>query len=85
MSETFILIPGRTSRQGTGISEGKFTDGYVRETTQLHVLQLSERMPLTRLKFFPDGKGLTPLQQTFKARDDKALICLRNHFSPSPM
>ena len=24
MPETFILIPGRTSRQGCGISEGKF-------------------------------------------------------------
>ena len=37
MSETFVLIPGRTSKQGCGISEGKFTDGYVSETTQLQV------------------------------------------------
>lgn len=37
MSETFILIPGRTSKQGCGISEGKFTAGYVSETTLLQV------------------------------------------------
>jgi formylmethanofuran dehydrogenase subunit D len=30
--ETFILIPGRTSRQGTTLNEGKFTAGYVEET-----------------------------------------------------
>ena len=40
MSETFVLIPGRTSKQGCGISEGKFTDGYVSET---NVLQVSLR------------------------------------------
>lgn len=28
MSEVFILVPGRTSQQGCGISEGKFTAGY---------------------------------------------------------
>jgi len=37
MAETFILIPGRTSKQGCGISEGKFTDGYVDETNVLQV------------------------------------------------
>jgi formylmethanofuran dehydrogenase subunit D len=37
MSETFVLIPGRTSKQGCGISEGKYTDGYVSETTVLQV------------------------------------------------
>ena len=37
MPETFILIPGRTSKQGCGISEGKFTDGYVSETNVLQV------------------------------------------------
>jgi formylmethanofuran dehydrogenase subunit D len=37
MPETFILIPGRTSKQGCGISEGKFTEGYVSETTLLQV------------------------------------------------
>lgn len=37
MSEIFVLIPGRTSKQGCGISEGKFTDGYQAETTTLQV------------------------------------------------
>ena len=37
MSETFILIPGRTSRQGCGISEGKFKANYQEEITQLQV------------------------------------------------
>jgi formylmethanofuran dehydrogenase subunit D len=35
MEETFILIPGRTSRQGTTLNEGKFTAGYVEETSTL--------------------------------------------------
>ena len=33
--ETFILIPGRTSRQGTTLNEGKFSAGYVEETGTL--------------------------------------------------
>jgi formylmethanofuran dehydrogenase subunit D len=37
MPETFILIPGRTSRQGCGISEGKFKQDYQDETTILQV------------------------------------------------
>jgi formylmethanofuran dehydrogenase subunit D len=37
MPETFILIPGRTSKQGCGISEGKFTEGYLSETNILQV------------------------------------------------
>src|SRR5437763_16896965 len=35
MAETFILIPGRTSRQGTALNEGKFTAAYVEETGTL--------------------------------------------------
>ena len=35
MNETFILIPGRTSDQGCGISEGKFKDKYQTETRRL--------------------------------------------------
>jgi formylmethanofuran dehydrogenase subunit D len=35
MAETFILIPGRTSRQGTTLNEGKFSAGYVEETHTL--------------------------------------------------
>ena len=37
MPETFILIPGRTSRQGCGISEGKFKQDYLEETNTLQV------------------------------------------------
>src|SRR5438067_13820159 len=37
MAESFILIPGRTSKQGVGISEGKFTAGYQSETQTLQV------------------------------------------------
>ena len=33
--ETFILIPGRTSRQGTTLNEGKFSAGYKDETSTL--------------------------------------------------
>ena len=35
--ETFILIPGRTSRQRTSLNEGKFTAGDVEETITLLV------------------------------------------------
>ena len=35
MAETFILIPGRTSRQGSGISEGKFRANYREEIETL--------------------------------------------------
>ena len=37
MAETFILIAGRTSRQGCGVSRGKQTDAYRGETTRLKV------------------------------------------------
>ncbi len=37
MAETFILIPGRTSDQGCGISEGKFLEKYQREINTLQV------------------------------------------------
>jgi formylmethanofuran dehydrogenase subunit D len=33
--ETFILVPGRTSRQGTTLNESKLTGGYVEETSTL--------------------------------------------------
>ena len=35
--ERFILIPGRTSKQGCGVSEGKFDAGYQHEITTLQV------------------------------------------------
>jgi len=37
MTETYILIPGRTSKQGVGISEGKFGETYQSEITCLQV------------------------------------------------
>ncbi len=37
MLETFILIPGRTSDQGCGISEGKFQEKYQTEINSLQV------------------------------------------------
>ena len=37
MAETFILIPGRTSKQGAGISEGKFKENYQSEINALQV------------------------------------------------
>lgn len=37
MAETFILIPGRTSEQGCGISEGKFQAKYQTEINSLQV------------------------------------------------
>lgn len=37
MAETFILIPGRTSRQGTTLNEGKLTSGYLEEINTLLV------------------------------------------------
>ncbi len=37
MAESFILIPGRTSRQGSGISEGKFGSNYQEETKLLQI------------------------------------------------
>jgi formylmethanofuran dehydrogenase subunit D len=35
MAHGFILIPGRTSRQGTSLNEGKLTAAYIRETETL--------------------------------------------------
>lgn len=37
MPETFILIPGRTSDQGCGISEGKFQEKYQNQINSLQV------------------------------------------------
>lgn len=38
MPVEFILIPGRTSNQGTTLNEGKYTDGYITET---HTLKMA--------------------------------------------
>jgi formylmethanofuran dehydrogenase subunit D len=37
MLETFVLIPGRTSRQGTSLNEGKETGEYLEEIGTLQV------------------------------------------------
>ena len=37
MTQAFILIPGRTAKQGCGISEGKFGENYQAETTTVLV------------------------------------------------
>lgn len=37
MPDTFILIPGRTTDQGCGISEGKFQERYQKEINALQV------------------------------------------------
>jgi formylmethanofuran dehydrogenase subunit D len=56
MAETFILIPGRTSKQGCGISEGKYGATYQTEINRVHVseqdmqrldIQKGDRVKLT--------------------------------------
>ena len=37
MAEEFILIPGRTAKQGTTLSEGKYTEGYLEEINTLQM------------------------------------------------
>ena len=37
MGASFVLIPGRTSKQGSGISEGKFRESYQAEIQTLLV------------------------------------------------
>ena len=52
MSESFILIPGRTSKQGVGISEGKFKEKYQHE---IQVLQMTPQ-DMERLGLSPGDK-----------------------------
>ncbi len=52
MPEAFILIPGRTSRQGTSLNEGKFTDDYQTETGTLQIAPED----LARLGIKPGGR-----------------------------
>ena len=85
MPETFILIPGRTSRQGCAISEGKFKDAYLEEISRLQVspedmqrLGLSEgdRVRLTsedgqvEVAVIPSKKGELPPGLLFIAYGD---------------
>lgn len=37
MPDTFILIPGRSSRQGVALNEGKYTDNYLEEIATLRM------------------------------------------------
>jgi formylmethanofuran dehydrogenase subunit D len=46
------LIPGRTSKQGCGISEGKFTEDYLEETNTLQV----SPQDMTRLGLSPGDR-----------------------------
>lgn len=63
--EVFILIPCRTSRQGTSMNVGKFTDDYVDETNTLLVSETDmERLNLT------DG-------DTVRVRSEQGEICIR--------
>lgn len=52
MAETFILIPGRTSKQGAGISEGKYKENYQAE---INVLQVNPD-DMARLGLEPGGR-----------------------------
>ena len=75
MAETFILIPGRTSKQGCGISEGKFKENYQSEINNLQVnpedmerlgLSKGDRVRLTsesgeiEISIIPSPKGELP-------------------------
>lgn len=59
MLETFILIPGRTSKQGCGISEGKFKQGY---QSEINVLQVAPA-DMARLSL-KDGDSVRLTSQT---------------------
>ncbi len=48
----FVLIPGRTSRQGCGISQGKFTPEYQEETSRVQMAPED----MQRLKLAPGAR-----------------------------
>ncbi len=73
MTETFILIPGRTSEQGCGISEGKFQEKYQQ---QINTLQVSpgdmQRLGLhngDRVRLTSEG-GQVEVAVTAASRDE---------------
>ena len=37
MPDEFLLIPGRTSKQGTTLNEGKYTEGYLAEINTVQI------------------------------------------------
>jgi formylmethanofuran dehydrogenase subunit D len=74
MPETFILIPGRTSDQGCGISEGKFQEKY---QTEINTLQMApsdmERLGLTkgdRVRLISDGGAQVEVPVTPAKKDE---------------
>jgi formylmethanofuran dehydrogenase subunit D len=52
MSHHFVLIPGRTSKQGCGISEGKFGESY---QSEINVLQINP-LDMQRLGLVDGGR-----------------------------
>ncbi len=85
MSEIFILIPGRTSKQGCGISEGKFKENYQSEINALQVnpedmerlgLSKGDRVRVTsewgqiEIGIIPSPKGELPAGLLFMAYGD---------------
>lgn len=87
MAETFILIPGRTSKQGCGISEGKFEENYQSEINLLQVnpedmerlgLKMGDVVRLTseagqiEVEVIPSPKGELPVGLLFIAYGDKS-------------
>lgn len=85
MEEIFVLIPGRTSAQGAGISEGKYEDNYVRETTSLQMtpqdmerlgfeegqwVQLASEFGQVKVKVYPSKKDELPDGVLFIAYGD---------------
>ncbi len=85
MAEVFVLIPGRTSAQGAGISEGKFQENYVRETTSLMMapedmerlglakadwVQMSSESGSANVQVYPSKKDELPSGLLFIAYGD---------------
>lgn len=52
MTHDFVLIPGRTSKQGCGISEGKFGESY---QSEINVLQVNS-VDMQRLGLVDGGR-----------------------------
>lgn len=66
MPEQFVLIPGRTSTQGTTLNEGKYTDGYINEIGTLKMAAADmERLALSdgdQVRMWNDvGEVLVPV------------------------
>lgn len=67
MPDQFILIPGRTSTQGTTLNEGKYSAGYIEETGTLQMApQDMQRLGLAngdRVKLWNDcGEVVVPIK-----------------------